>query len=481
MAYDTFVGVALDATIQGSTWDSGGLTWLTPTKLLGDGANSVKMDATLTGPTPAGNFVPDVTTDTVAVFFVMGAGRPTNGRVISLSMQADGSTGSQYTSGGAAVRVGSFDKLQVVNMADQTKATEIAIPVLSTTQQYCAELIKTGTRSYTAKLYSATNNVRDTLLYTTPTLTLAADYATTAKLCQVFKEASPNVTIQRVEANGQAVNTPVSFTGPVPTRNGAVGSAASFANAGFFAGSATPFTYSSVGTALPAGLTLSSSTGIISGTPTTAGTTSGIIIRATDANNATADTNSYSIVIAASNAAPTFPGTIANITGTGGAAITPVNVSGQFSDTDALTFSASPAGTAWPSGLTISSAGVISGTVATSTTTGLKVRATDTASQTVDSNAFNVTIAAPAPTTGSFKTAPLANNTGTLWATGTSVKWQWNQRAGGVGTASTSVTTGTATVAADGTVTMPGVPLGAGDGWVAGPNGSVYYQPGTVA
>lgn len=198
--------------------------------------------------------------------------------------------------------------------------------------------------------------------------------------------------------------TPVSFSGPVPTRNGVVGSAASFANASFFAGSLTPFVYTLQAGVLPAGLTLSSSTGAITGTPTTAGTSSGIVIRATDTNSNTADTNAYSIVIAATNASPTFPGVISNITGTGGSAITPVNVSGQFSDTDALAYSASPAGTAWPSGLIVnSSTGIISGTVATSTTTGLKVRATDTASQTVDSNAFSATLAAP---TSSITWAP---------------------------------------------------------------------------
>lgn len=216
------------------------------------------------------------------------------------------------------------------------------------------------------------------------------------------------------------VATPVSFSGPVPTRNGAVGSAASFANAGFFAGSLTPFAYTNVGAALPAGLTLSSSTGIISGTPTTAATTSGIIIRATDTGSNVANTNSYSIVIAASNAAPTFPGSISNISGTNGSAITPVNVSGQFSDTDALAYSASPAGTAWPSWASINaSTGVISGTPTGGavTTTGCKVRATDTASQPVDSNSFNFVIAAAGGTTKTYtSTKAMKRVNGTITA-----------------------------------------------------------------
>lgn len=98
------------------------------------------------------------------------------------------------------------------------------------------------------------------------------------------------------------------------------------------------------------------------------------------------------------NGVPFFSGTIANIAGTAGQAITPVNVSARFSDTDTLAYSESPTGAAWPAGLDVHpTTGVISGTVASATTvTGLKVRATDTAAQTVDSNAFSVTIAAAA-------------------------------------------------------------------------------------
>jgi hypothetical protein len=96
------------------------------------------------------------------------------------------------------------------------------------------------------------------------------------------------------------------------------------------------------------------------------------------------------------NNPPTFPGgSIANISGQSGNAIAPVDVHGLFADSDALTYSKSPNGTAWPAGLSIDpSTGIISGTVAASgTTTGLRVRATDTAAQSVDSNAFNVVIA----------------------------------------------------------------------------------------
>jgi len=105
---------------------------------------------------------------------------------------------------------------------------------------------------------------------------------------------------------------------------------------------------------------------------------------------------SASVTPSSVNNPPTFPGgSIASIAGQVGVAIAQVDVHALFLDSDTLTYSASPSGTAWPSGLSInSSTGVISGTVATAgTTAGIRVRATDTVGQSVDSNAFNVTIA----------------------------------------------------------------------------------------
>lgn len=96
------------------------------------------------------------------------------------------------------------------------------------------------------------------------------------------------------------------------------------------------------------------------------------------------------------NPAPTAPGTIPVIAGSVGVAINPVLAAAAFSDTDALSYSISPAGAAWPLGLGVhTSTGVISGTVAEVTVaTGLKVRATDTAGQSVDSSPFSVAITA---------------------------------------------------------------------------------------
>lgn len=58
-------------------------------------------------------------------------------------------------------------------------------------------------------------------------------------------------------------------------------------------------TWSTSGTALPAGLSISSTTGAVSGTPTTAGTASGIIITVTDTSGSASQTVSITVAAAA--------------------------------------------------------------------------------------------------------------------------------------------------------------------------------------
>jgi hypothetical protein len=65
------------------------------------------------------------------------------------------------------------------------------------------------------------------------------------------------------------------------------------------AGGTEPYTYSVQSGSLPSGLSLNSSTGEVSGTPDTPGTSSGIVLRVTDDLGATADLASFSIVVAA--------------------------------------------------------------------------------------------------------------------------------------------------------------------------------------
>jgi len=99
-----------------------------------------------------------------------------------------------------------------------------------------------------------------------------------------------------------AGSTAVNFTGTIPTLNGQrkeTFAAQSPTIASYFSGSETPFVYTIQSGTLPSGLSINSSTGVVSGTPTVTGTATGIVVRATDANSDTANSNSFSIAIAA--------------------------------------------------------------------------------------------------------------------------------------------------------------------------------------
>jgi hypothetical protein len=139
------------------------------------------------------------------------------------------------------------------------------------------------------------------------------------------------------------------------------------------------------------------------------------------AGNDSAVASGAQFTTAAANTSPSFTGpNIADISGTEAVALTPVDVSSLFFDSESgLTFSAIGS---WPAGVTVSSAGVISGTPTTAGTyASLQVRATDAGSLTADSNAFTITVAAPA-VAGINVTEPLKNNTGTVLASQSGVR-----------------------------------------------------------
>lgn len=96
--------------------------------------------------------------------------------------------------------------------------------------------------------------------------------------------------------------TPIGFSGTVPTLIGKQGVAFSQSLSSYFSGSLTPFSYAVQAGALPSGLSLNSSTGEISGTPTGSGTSTGIVVRATDTDDNTADTNAFAIGLEANPA-----------------------------------------------------------------------------------------------------------------------------------------------------------------------------------
>jgi hypothetical protein len=128
---------------------------------------------------------------------------------------------------------------------------------------------------------------------------------------------------------------------------------------------------------------------------------------------------------AGGNSTPTFTGPdITNKTMVEDVAMTSDTVSDSFSDSDALTFSAIGS---WPDGVTVTSAGVIQGTPTTpGTYASLKVRATDTASQTVDSNTFTITVTAAADTVVPTMTGTITATSVTT--TGMTIDWSTTTR-----------------------------------------------------
>ncbi|MEO7984373.1 MAG: M14 family zinc carboxypeptidase, partial [Bacteroidota bacterium] len=131
-------------------------------------------------------------------------------------------------------------------------------------------------------------------------------------------------------------------------------------------GGASPYTFSTAST-LPTGLTLSSA-GVLSGTPTQTGTFP-IIVKATDANTCFGNGATYSLVIGCPTITVTNPGTT---TGTAATAFSQTFT--RTGGVGAVTFSTV---STLPTGLTLSSAGVLSGTPTQTGTFPIVMKATD--------------------------------------------------------------------------------------------------------
>jgi Putative Ig domain len=201
----------------------------------------------------------------------------------------------------------------------------------------------------------------------------------------------------------------VTVTNP-GSQTGKVGTAVSLQISATDSASGQTLTYSATG--LPAGLSISSS-GLISGTPTTAGSNS-VTVTAKDTTGATGSaTFTWTISSATGNTVTvTNPG---NQTSTVGTA-----VSLQISATDSasgqtLTYSA----TGLPAGLSISSSGLISGTPTTAGSNSVTVTAKDTTGATGSAtftwtvNAASGCTAAQLLTNGGFETGSISPWTAT--------------------------------------------------------------------
>jgi hypothetical protein len=191
-------------------------------------------------------------------------------------------------------------------------------------------------------------------------------------------------------------------------------------------GGTPPYTFSATG--LPANLTINSTTGAITGTPTAAGTTNNIVVTVTDSapQPQTAQTvnKTFSLTIVAGLAITTASPLQNGIQNTAYSAPALAATGG----TGTLTWSA----TGLPAGLGISAGGVISGTpAAAGTTTNIQVTVTDQSTPTAQtaSKTFSITIA---PTLSITTPSPLTGGTqgvgysATIAATGGTVTLTWS-------------------------------------------------------
>lgn len=156
----------------------------------------------------------------------------------------------------------------------------------------------------------------------------------------------------------------------------------------YTAGGVAPYTFSI--TNKPSWLTYSPSTHVLSATasatPSVTTTTTGIVVTATDSSGATLSSSTFRWNVTTLKWA-----TIGNRTSTQGTAIAAFNAAASLSGTtpgNALTFRAS----GLPNGLSISKAGVITGTPTVSGIYMVTLSVTDNLGATVSSNAFTWTI-----------------------------------------------------------------------------------------
>lgn len=162
-------------------------------------------------------------------------------------------------------------------------------------------------------------------------------------------------------------------------------------------GSGAGYAYSVSAGSLPPGLVLNGSTGLVSGTATTIGTYSGIVIKVTDSAARTATTAPFAVAV---GAPPPL-----SISGT---AVPAVNKGATYSSTwtafngSGAGYHFTSVGVALPPGLAVTDVngaqGLLSGTATVSGSySGLQIQVQDSAGNTALSNIFSVTVAPTPP------------------------------------------------------------------------------------
>jgi hypothetical protein len=239
------------------------------------------------------------------------------------------------------------------------------------------------------------------------TATASSAGAVTIQFVSVKDNAQVNG-IEITPTGGSGTTNTVTVTNP-GSQTSTVGTAASLQVHASDSASGQTLTYSASG--LPAGLSINSSTGLITGTPTTA-VTATVKVTATDTSGAAGSaTFTWTIEPAAGGNTVTVTGP-GNQSGTVGTAAS-LQISASDSATgQTLTYTA----TGLPAGLSINSAsGLISGTPTTAGTSSVTVTATDTTGA-AGTAAFTWTINTsgtgepPASFWGNTSAIPAANN-----------------------------------------------------------------------
>ncbi|WP_208641991.1 beta strand repeat-containing protein, partial [Arthrobacter oryzae] len=249
------------------------------------------------------------------------------------------------------------------------------------------------------------------------------------------------------------------FTAASPPSTAAAGTPYSYT----FTASGTPApTFRVSSGTLPAGLSLNATTGVLSGTPTTAGTSTFTV---TAANGVSPDavTGSLTITVNPGQAAPVFTAASPPSTATTG---TPYSYTFTASGTPAPTFRVS-SGTL-PAGLSLNATtGVLSGTPTTAGTSTFAVTAANGVSPDAVTGSLTITVTAG-------QAAPAAPSGVTATAGDASAAVAWTAPANG-GSAITSYTvtphTGTTTLAP---VTIAGTPPATGATITGLTNGTTY-------